>query len=325
MKKIKINIPYTVPRNKRKAYIKNWRVATKNTGRLMMFAGDQKVEHLNDNYFGPGIPDEVADPRHYFEIAKRANIGFFATQLGLLAKYGDICPKIPYIVKMNSKTNIIKRQHKDPFSNRWLPMEDIVNFKKNSRLNIVGVGYTVYIGSDFEAESFGQAARIIYKAHQEGLLAVIWIYPRGRAVKDEKDIHLLAGGTGVGVCLGADFVKINYPYKGATKETAKKFKEVVNAAGRTGVICVGGKKMTEKAFLQHLHNQIHISGTRGCAVGRNIYQRKLEEAVKMANAISAVALYDYSADDAYKIFTGKAELKVKKCSNISFKSPLSLF
>ncbi len=321
MEKTKIYIPYTIPKNKRKEYVKNWKVATKNTGKLMMFAADQKVEHLNDDYVGPKIPEEVADPAHYFKIAKMAHIGVLAPQLGLVAKYADICPKIPLIIKLNSKTNIIKRSAKDPFSNRWYHIEDIITFKKQSGLNIVGVGYTVYIGSNYEPDSFGQAARIISKAHQEGLLAVIWMYPRGQAIKNEENIHLLAGGAGVGVCLGADFVKTNYPYGNPTKETAKKFKEVVKAAGRTGVICVGGKKIAEKKYLKHLHDQIHISGVRGCAVARNIYQRTLPEAIRMANAISAVCLYNYSPSEAYKIFIGKKEFKPKKSFGLTFKSP----
>jgi fructose-bisphosphate aldolase/6-deoxy-5-ketofructose 1-phosphate synthase len=308
----KTHIPFDVPKSKQAEYLKNWEIATHGTGNLMMFACDQKVEHLNDDFYGEGIPKEVADPKHYFEIAKRAHIGVMAAQVGLISKYADMCDNIPLLVKVNSKTNLIRREDRDPFSNRWLPMADIVNFKKNSGLNIVGVGYTVYIGSSFESESFGQAARIVYKAHQEGLLAVIWMYARGKSVKNEEDIHLLAGGAGVAVCLGADFVKIAYPYKSPTIETAKKFREVTMAAGRTGVICIGGSKMPEKKFLQQIHNQIHVSETNGVAIGRNIYQRELDEAVRMANAISAVSLYNYSVDDAYQIYTGKKELKIKK-------------
>jgi fructose-bisphosphate aldolase/6-deoxy-5-ketofructose 1-phosphate synthase len=161
---------------------------------------------------------------------------------------------------------------------------------------------------------FGQAARIIEEAHQHGLLTVIWMYPRGRAVadKDENNVHLIAGGAGVALCLGADFVKVNYPYdSNRCHQVAEEFKEVTQAAGRTGVICIGGGKKNEKKFLQCLYSQTHISGTRGVAIGRNIYQRKLEEAVRMANAISAIALYNYSAEDAYDIFTGKKELNIK--------------
>ncbi|HTW97060.1 MAG TPA: hypothetical protein VMD74_05380, partial [Candidatus Methylomirabilis sp.] len=165
--------------------------------------------------------------------------------------------------------------------------------------------------------SFGQAARIVYDAHQQGMIAVIWMYPRGKAVKNEMDLQLLAGGAGVGVCLGADFVKISYPYDKPTVETAKQFRRVVAAAGRAGVIPIGGSKMPEKKFLQQIHNQIHISGTAGLAVGRNIYQRPLDEAVRMADAIAAVSLYDYSVEDAYKIFQGKSKLKGKNRPNSS--------
>jgi fructose-bisphosphate aldolase / 6-deoxy-5-ketofructose 1-phosphate synthase len=320
---IKMNIPFDVPKAKQAEYLKNYKIATHDTGKLFMFACDQKVEHLNDDFVGPGLDPSVADPKHYFEIAQKAHIGVLGSQLGLIAKYADLCPDVPLLIKANSKTNLIKKTERDPFSNRWVPMDHLINFKKYSRLNIVGVGYTVYIGSEFESESFGQAARIVYDAHQEGLLAVIWIYARGKAVKDEQDIHLLAGGAGVAVCLGADFVKIVYPYDKPTVETAKKFREVVTAAGRSGVIPIGGSKMSEKKFLQQLHNQIHISGTRGVAIGRNIYQRPLDEAVRMANAISAITLYDYSVEDAYKIFTGKKELKLPKKPSTSLRSFLS--
>jgi DhnA family fructose-bisphosphate aldolase class Ia len=44
-------------------------------------------------------------------------------------------------------------------------------------------------------------------------LLVLWIYPRGKAVTDEKDPHLIAGDTGVAVCMGSDFVKVKYPKK----------------------------------------------------------------------------------------------------------------
>ncbi|MEA2065024.1 MAG: aldolase [Patescibacteria group bacterium] len=310
---LKINIPLSVPKNREKEYEKNFRLATNGTGRLMMFAGDQKIEHLNDDFVGRNIPPEVADPEHYFKIASKSHIGIFAAQLGLIAKYGRDYPQIPYLIKANSKTHLLKKEYKDPFGNIWLDFEKIINFKKQSRLNILGVGYTIYIGSWYESKMFNQAANLIYEAHQQGMIAVIWIYPRGKAVKDENDLHLIAGGAGSAVCLGADFVKINYPYgRNGSARANEKFKEAVVAAGRTGVICVGGNKKDPKRFLQTLHNQVHISGTRGAAIGRNIYQRRLNESIRMANAISAVVLYNYTAEDAYKIFLGEMELKETK-------------
>lgn len=311
----KQNIPISVPKDKEKEYKKNYETATRGTGKMMMFAGDQKVEHLNEDFVGKNIPEETADPEHFFRIANKAHIGVFATQFGMLAKYGRDYPDIPYLVKINSKTNIMKEKQQDPFSNRWLKMRSLAEFKRRSKLNIVGVGYTVYLGSAFEADMFGQAARIIYKAHKEGMLAVIWMYPRGKAVrdKDEKNnIHLLAGAAGVGLTLGADFVKINYPYgQGSRKKVAERFREVTTAAGRSKVICVGGSKKDPKSYLRTLHDQINIAGAMGNATGRNIFQRKLDDGVRMANAISAVSLYDHSPDEAYKIYTGEKKLKAR--------------
>ncbi|HPC89437.1 MAG TPA: hypothetical protein PKY93_03805 [Methanothrix sp.] len=148
-----------------------------------------------------------------------------------------------------------------------------------------------------------QAAQIVWQAHQAGLVTVLWIYPRGKAVKDEKDPHLIAGAAGVAATLGSDFVKVNYPSKDGIIP-AEAFREAVLAAGRTGVVCAGGKSTDARSFLQRLYDQIHISGAAGNATGRNIHQRPLLEAVRLCNAIYAVTVEDASADEAYSIYQG---------------------
>ena len=190
-------IPLDVPKTKREIYLKNYREITRESGKLMLFAGDQKVEHLNDDFYGEGVPEDDASPEHLFEIASKAKIGVFATQLGLIARYGMDYKNVPYLVKINSKTNLVKTSQADPFSNLWYDVSQVVQFKENSGLNILGVGYTVYPGSEFEAEMLVQAAQVVYDAHQHGMISVLWIYPRGTAVKDEKDPHLIAGAPGV--------------------------------------------------------------------------------------------------------------------------------
>ncbi len=54
--------------------------------RLMLMAGDQKVEHLNNDFYGPEIAEDDGDPEHLFRIASRARIWVFATQMGLIAR-----------------------------------------------------------------------------------------------------------------------------------------------------------------------------------------------------------------------------------------------
>jgi fructose-bisphosphate aldolase/6-deoxy-5-ketofructose 1-phosphate synthase len=297
-------VPLDVPKAMRETYVNNYMEMTRGTGRLMLFAGDQKVEHLNDDFYGEGVPEDDADPEHLFRIASQAKIGIFATQLGLISRYGVDYRDVPYLVKVNSKTNLVETTQADPFSNLWYDVDQVVEFKENSGLKIVGVGYTIYLGSEFEAEMLVQAAQVIYDAHQHGMLSVLWIYPRGEAVKDEKDPHLIAGATGVGACLGTDFVKVNYPKKEGEK-SAEIFKEAIRAAGRTRVVCAGGTSDEAETFLKKLYDQIHISGAQGNATGRNIHQKPLDEAVRMCNAVYAITVEDASVEDALKIYKGK--------------------
>jgi len=294
-------VPLDVPKALREEYIHNYLEITRGSGRLMLFAGDQKAEHLNNDFFGEGIHPDDSDPDHLFKIASQANIGVFATQLGLIARYGMDYPEIPYLVKLNSKTNIVKTSQSDPLSNQWIDVKQVTDFRDNTGLKILAVGYTIYLGSQFEPQMLRQAAQLVSNAHQYGLITVLWIYPRGKAVADEKDPHLIAGATGVAACIGSDFVKVNYPRKEG-HELKEIFKEAVLAAGRTKVVCAGGSSVEVKSFLQRLHDQIVISGASGNATGRNIHQKSLEEAVRMCNAIYAITVEGKNVEEALKIY-----------------------
>lgn len=302
-------IPLDVPEGARERYANNYLAITRDSSNLMLFAGDQKVEHLNDDFYGEGIHEDDGDPEHLFRIASQAEIGVFATQLGLIARYGGDYQSAPYLVKLNSKTNLVKAKQMDPFSQQWYGVDQVVGFAANSGLRVLGVGYTIYLGSESEHEMLYQAAQIIHRAHQNGLITVLWIYPRGVAVQDERDPHLIAGATGVAACLGSDFVKVNYPRK-ERAESKEIFKEAVKAAGRTKVVCAGGSTVDVRAFLQQLHDQIFVSGAAGNATGRNIHQKPLAEAVRMCNAISAITIKGWSVEDALAVFEGKKDLVI---------------
>jgi fructose-bisphosphate aldolase / 6-deoxy-5-ketofructose 1-phosphate synthase len=130
------------------------------------------------------------------------------------------------------------------------------------------------------------------------------MYPRGKAVKDEKVPHLIAGATGIAACLGSDFVKVNYPKKEG-QESKERFKEAIHAAGRTKVICAGGASEDVELFLRTLHDQIFVSGASGNATGRNVHQKSLEEAIRMCNAIYAITVEGSSVEEALKIYYSK--------------------
>jgi fructose-bisphosphate aldolase/6-deoxy-5-ketofructose 1-phosphate synthase len=111
-----VQVPADVPQDVKDSYIKNYLSSTLDTGNLMLFAGDQKVEHLNDDFYGEGIAEENNDPEHMFRIASKARIGVFASQLGLIARYAADYPDVRYLVKVNSKSHLVKTTQQDPMS-----------------------------------------------------------------------------------------------------------------------------------------------------------------------------------------------------------------
>lgn len=295
-----VKVPLDVPVGMRDVYLANYNLITQGSGRLMLFAGDQKMEHLNDDFYGEGIPADDGDPEHLFRIASQGKVGVFAAQLGLITRYAMDYPEIPYLVKMNSKTHLVGVSQKDPVSHQLWSVGQLVDICAENDIKIAGIGYTIYLGSENEAEMLTEAASLINDAHFHGLVTVLWIYPRGKAVKDEKDPHLIAGAAGVAACLGSDFVKVNAPKKDG-KSGAELLQEAVQAAGRTKVVCAGGSSTSEEKFLSELYDQIHVGGASGNATGRNIHQKPLAEAVKFCNAIYAITVENKSVEEALEI------------------------
>ncbi len=305
-----VRIPVDVMPEFKDTYADNYMAATRGTGRLMLFACDQKIEHLNKDFFGEGIDIADADPEHLFRIGSQGAIGVLAGQRGLIAQYAEDYPSINYLVKMNSKTNLVKTDQDDPYSPQ-LTSIDAVLAMRDAGINIVGLGYTIYLGSEYESTMMSEAGELIAEAHANGLLVVLWIYPRGKAVKAEKDADLIAGAAGVALCLGADFVKVNPPAATDKASSAELLHIASTAAGRTGLVCAGGSTVDAETFLTQLYDQIHTGGACGNATGRNIHQRSLDEAVRLTKAISAITLADYDAQEALDVFNGKDDFSIE--------------
>ena len=187
-----VRVPADVMPESRDEYIENFMKATRGTGRLMLFACDQKIEHLNKDFYGEGIDIADAEPQHLFEIGRQGVCGVLAGQRGLIAQYAADYPEINYLVKMNSKTNIVGGSQDDPYSPQLYDLDAVLAMRE-AGVNIVGIGYTIYLGSEYESTMMAEAGELIAQAHANGLLVVLWIYPRGKAVKAEKDPALIAG------------------------------------------------------------------------------------------------------------------------------------
>jgi len=131
------------------------------------------------------------------------------------------------------------------------------------------------------------AAQAIFQAHQQGLVTIVWIYPRGASIKHDQDPELLAGATGLANALGADFVKIKPPVITYGKKMNEWLEIIIAAAGNTKVIFSGGSQKNEVQLLQEIGDYLK-AGASGCAIGRNIFQRSFQEATQLATKISSL-------------------------------------
>lgn len=303
----KYHVPADVPDELIETFIQNMDAATAGTGKMNLFACDQKIEHLNDDFYDGGdkIPLTSNDPAHLFEIGQRCHqagtIGVLAGQLGLISHYARDYPDVPYLVKLNSKSHLVKTSQRDPISQSMYDIDDVMSLVHNG-INVVGIGYTIYIGSEYEHEMLSEAAQFIRQAHELGMISVVWMYPRGKAVPNEKDPQLISGAAGVAACIGADFAKVNYPTEFPGMSRAESLAIASEAAGRTGIICSGGGTLPPEEFLQRLWEQMNTGNCRGAATGRNIHQKDTESAVKMTAACHAIICEGASVDEALRIY-----------------------
>ncbi len=64
---------------------------------------------------------------HLFEIGDQGVCGVLAGQRGLIAQYAADYPNINYLVKMNSKTNLVKTAQEDPYSPQLYDLEAVLS------------------------------------------------------------------------------------------------------------------------------------------------------------------------------------------------------
>jgi fructose-bisphosphate aldolase, class I len=225
-------------------------------GRAVYLAYDQGLEHGPESDFN----DKNVDPLYILDIAKRGRFNGVVFHKGIVEKYGDEIKKsgVPLIYKLNGKTKL---------SNGEAVSAQIASVAEARAAGASAVGWTIYIGSKYEVRMIEQFERIQRDAHLFRMPVIVWIYPRGKKIKNDTSREMLAYAARVGLEIGADMVKIKYG--GKVKDLAW----AVKAAGRTKVVVAGGTKKGEREFLKQV-GEIMKSGASGIAVGRNVWQAK---------------------------------------------------
>ncbi|MDO8555517.1 MAG: hypothetical protein Q7R75_03050 [bacterium] len=224
-------------------------------GKAMYLAYDHGVEHGPVDLIGKSI-----DPNYILDIAVNGGYNAVVLQKGLAEKYyGEYKNKIPLIIKLNGRTKI---SGGEPFS------PQVCSVKEAIALGAVAVGYTIYMGSEREAEMLKEFSAIEEEAHNEGLVVLAWVYPRGKAVKDDNSAEITAYAARLALEMGADIAKIKYC--GSTDG----FKKAVEAAGKTKIVLSGGAKTNTSEEFLDVVKSVMDAGAIGVAVGRNVWQNE---------------------------------------------------
>jgi len=224
-------------------------------GKFLFLAYDQGLEHGPTDFNSKNV-----DPNYIINIAKKEKYTGLVFQKGIAEKYNSEIKKskIPLVIKLNGKTNLFKGE---PISRQLCTVEEAI------KLGAVGVGYTIYIGSESEDELLQEFEKIQKEAHEKGLFVITWIYPRGSGVKDKSQKELMAYATRVGLEIGADIIKIQ------PTGDLKDLKWAVKTAGKAKVVAAGGLKTEDDELLNQV-SQYMQAGFAGLAVGRNVWQHE---------------------------------------------------
>ena len=268
------------------------------TGKLVILPVDQGFEHGPARSFAVNPP--AYDPRFHFELAIESGCNAYAAPLGFLeAGASEFAGEIPLILKANSHD--VLHDEKDPLSAVTGSVEAAI------RLGCSAIGFTIYPGSANAAKMYEQIQSIGEEAKRNGLAVVIWSYPRGSGLSKagETGIDVVAYAAQIAAQLGAPFVKVKLPSDHIEQEEARKVYEktqipigtlaervrhVVQSTfdGRRIVIFSGGaKKDSDDAVLDEAR-AIRDGGGFGSIIGRNSFQRKKPEALKLLRAIIGI-------------------------------------
>ena len=260
------------------------------TGKMVILPVDQGFEHGPARSFAAN--PAAYDPDYHFRLAIDAKLSGYASLLGFLeAGAAEFAGQIPLILKVNSHD--LLHPEKDPLGAQTASVQDAL------RLGCVAIGYTIYPGTIDRRLQYEQLRELIKEAKSCGLAVVVWTYPRGGAISKEGEtaLDVIAYAAQIAAQLGAHIIKTKLPTAHIEQEEARKVYEaqkiprdtlkdrvhhVIQAAfnGKRIVIFSGGAKEDDAALFEDA-KAIRDGGGFGSIIGRNSFQRKREDALKL--------------------------------------------
>jgi class I fructose-bisphosphate aldolase len=257
-------------------------------GRGIFLPVDQGLEHGPRDF----VPNwEAVDSRWLFRLATEGRFNAIVLQVGQAQKFfWEHAGEVPLVLKVNGKTEI------PPDDEAFSPVNASV--ETAVRLGADAIGYTMYVGSPAQDRDFIQFRQVREEAERYGMPVIVWAYPRGSAIKQKggrDSLYAVAYAARVAAEVGADLVKINFPKPGPSVGAPKPYDEwnlegveaarhAIEAARRTPVLISGGEREDDDAILEKARQSFE-AGAVGLIFGRNMFQRRLDDALRLCERL----------------------------------------
>jgi len=279
------------------------------SGYLSILPVDQGLEHSGGSAFAPN-PDYF-DPANIVQLAIEGGCNAVASTSGVLGSVARrYAHKIPFILKINHNERL-------SYPNTY----DQVLFASVDQafdMGAVGVGATIYFGSEESRRQIVEIAEAFEHAHDLGLFTVLWCYVRNEAFQTkEHNYQQAADLTGqanhIGVTIQADIIKQKQPVCnggytaldfGKTHERVyddlagdhpidqTRYQVANGYMGRAGLINSGGSSSGEGDVAAAVKASVinKRAGGMGMITGRKAFQRPLPEGVELLHTLQDVYL-----------------------------------
>ena len=278
------------------------------TGYFSILPVDQGIEHSAGASFA--VNPIYFDPENIVKLAIEGGCNAVTSTVGVLGavsrKYAH---KIPFIVKLNHSELL---SYPNSFDQRMF-----ASVQRSFDMGAVGVGATVYYGSQQSRRQIEEVSNAFEQAHQLGMFTVLWCYLRNENFRTEKiNYETSADLTGqanyLGVTIEADIVKQKQPTSNGGFEALKFGKthplvyeklisehpidltryQVANCyMGRVPLINSGGP--SGDSDLEQVVKTAVINkraGGSGLITGRKAFQKPMEKGVELLNMVQDVYL-----------------------------------
>lgn len=279
------------------------------TGYVSILPVDQGIEHSAGASFAPS--PIYFDPENIVKLAVEGGCNAVASTLGVLGACSrKWAHRIPFIVKLNHNQLLTYPNHHDQIL--------FANVQQAFEMGAVAVGATIYFGSKQSDRQIQEVSAAFARAHQLGMVTVLWCYLRNEAFEHEgTDYHLAGDLTGqanhIGATIEADIVKQKLPetnggFKalafGKTSEQVYtqltpgdhpielcRYQVANGYMGRAPLINSGGASGKDDfAAVARTAVINKRAGGLGLITGRKAFQRPMDEGVKLLNLVQDVYL-----------------------------------